>query len=360
MTLGRAARTAVAGRLLGTTLLVFATPAGSSPTDAAQRQQSPAATPLPALPPALIDDTLDVAGAEIEGRKVRSRMTVPVRINGQGPFRFVVDSGADTSVIGERAAKSMRLPAGTPVTLHGITASGQVDRVLVDSLGLGEHAFTALELPVLKDADLGGAGMLGIDALVEQRLLLDFEKRIIKVEDAARPARRLDGEIVVTARRLRGQLILTQARANGRPVNAVIDTGSEITIGNLQLRDQLARRYGDRFTTIAVTGVTGVTVDLQLARIAELRLGSVLLQDVPIAFADVPPFRVFGLADQPALLLGTDLMETFRRVSLDFRRRKVRFQLRRCRSEGVTINTSAHGAPSRISMTDGTKAACVR
>ena len=46
-----------------------------------------------------------------------------------------------------------------------------------------------------------------------------------------------------------------------------------------------------------------------------------------MAFADVPPFKLFGLSDQPALLLGTDILESFRRVSLDFRARKVRFQL---------------------------------
>jgi hypothetical protein len=68
----------------------------------------------------------------------------------------------------------------------------------------------------------------------------------------------------------------------------------------------------------------------------------VILRDVPIAFADVPPFHVFGLSDEPALLLGTDLLETFRRVSLDFRARKVRFQLRRCGSTGVFISTTSN------------------
>jgi hypothetical protein len=85
--------------------------------------------------------------------------------------------------------------------------------------------------------------------------------------------------------------------------------------------------------------VTGVPVKLQLARIGELQLGPVTLRDVPMAFADVPPFKMFGLSDEPALLLGTDILETFRRVSLDFRARKVRFQLRRCEAI-VTISTA--------------------
>ena len=292
------------------------------------------------LPPAVIDDTLAIGGEDINTRKVRTRMTVEVRVNGRGPYRFLVDSGADSSVVGLRIARELRLPAGTPAILNAMTATSRVDRVMVDELSLGQSIIRNLEVPVLQERDLGGEGMIGIDALVEQRLMMDFEKRVIKVEDARQPAQMVNGEIVVRALRRRGQLILTQVSAARLPVEAVVDTGSEITIGNLALRDKLIRGHRDKFVTVAATGVTGVTIDLQLARIGELRLGSVTLRNVPIAFADAPPFAVFGLADQPALLLGTDLLETFRRVSLDFRARKVRFQLRRCGSTGIVISTA--------------------
>ncbi len=319
----------------------------------------PAATPttrLPPLPPAEIDNTLAVGGDDIAAKKVETRMTVAVQVDGRGPFRFVVDSGADTSAIGVRAARALKLAAGTPVMLHGITASSIVDRVLVSELILGQTTFHDMELPVLKDVDLGAEGLLGIDALVEQRLMMDFEKRVITVEDAHRPAARLDGDIVVTARRHHGQLILTQASVNGGAIDAVIDTGSEITIGNVALRNRLVRHGDKKLPTIEVLGVTGVAVQIQLARIAELKIGPIVLRDVPIAFADVPPFAVFGLDDHPAMLLGTDLMENFRRISLDFRARKVRFQLKRCKATSILISTSA--SYSRISPTDSRPEMC--
>ena len=84
-----------------------------------------------------------------------------------------------------------------------------------------------------------------------------------------------------------------------------------------------------------------------LVRIPELRLGSITLRNVPIAFADVPPFQVFGISDRPSLLLGTDLMEVFRRISLDFRARKVRFQLRKCDQVTIRISTMP-GAMTRM------------
>jgi predicted aspartyl protease len=336
---------------LGLTLLVLSGDLVRPAPAAAQsrkREIDPAAK-MPPLPPAVIDDTLAIGGEDIDARKVRTRMTVAVQVNGKGPYRFVVDSGADTSVIGQRIARAQQLPAGTPVLLNGMTDSSRVDRVLVDQLQLGESTITNLQLPVLQENHIGGEGMVGIDALVEQRLMMDFEKRLIKVEDAYQPPPHLDGEIVVVARLRRGQLILTQVSANRKKVDAVVDTGSEITIGNLALRDKLIRGNEDKFMSVGVTGVTGVTVNLQLARVAELKLGSVTLRNVPIAFADVPPFAVFGLTDKPALLLGTDLLETFRRVSLDFRARKVRFQLRRCGSTGIIISTSPSSSLARLS-----------
>ena len=248
-----------------------------------------------------------------------------------------------------RIARALQLPAGRPAILNSMTASSRVERVLVDELTLGPSVIRDLELPALEERDVGGHGMIGIDALVRQRLMMDFEKRLIKVEDAAKRAPRMEGEIVVTAHRRRGQLILTEVRAAGLPLEAVVDTGSQITIGNTKLRDKLIRGNRDKFVTVEVTGVTGVTIPLQVARIGELKVGSITLRNVPMAFADVPPFAVFGLADQPALLLGTDLLETFRRVSLDFKARKVRFQLRKCGSTGILINTDPSLIRSRIS-----------
>jgi hypothetical protein len=286
----------------------------------------------------------------VKARKVETRLTVQVLVNGSGPYNFIVDSGADTSVVGLRIARSLQLPLGSPAILNSMTARNIVDRVKVDHLTLGPTTVRDLQLPALRESDVGGDGMIGIDALVEQRLMMDFENRLIKVEDARIPWKRIPGEIVVIARRYRGQLILTEVQAAGLTLDAVIDTGTQITIGNLALRDKLIRRNREKFVTIPVTGVTGATVELQLAKIAELRLGPVVLNDVPMAFADVPPFKMFGLSDQPALLLGTDLLESFRRISLDFRARKVRFQLRRCKSQGIIVATSPETL-TRISAT---------
>lgn len=334
-------------RCLITALALSGSPATAGPTGTVRPPPSPLdpAARVPKPTTAEIDDTLAIGGESIEARKERTRMTVPVRINGSGPYRFVVDSGADTSVVGLRIADELKLPPRGRVLLNGITDSSYVDRVEVKQLELGPTSVEGLDLPILREADIGADGMIGLDALVRQRLVLDFEKRTVAVDDAVNPLpARGYSEIVVTARLKKGQLILTEVRAGRARLDAVVDTGSEITIGNSALRAELGRRSQGKIEQVAVTGVTGLTTTLDLMIVPELRLGSITLQNVPIAFADVTPFQVFGLDQQPALLLGMDLMENFRKVSLDFRARKVRFQLRRCRQQSIIINTAPQAA----------------
>ncbi len=331
-------------RLAAPVLFIASAPAATAAGSAAEAPPVKVETAkgkMPVLTQAELDDTLAIGGSEIDARKVASRMTIAVQVNGTGPYRFVVDSGADTSVVGERIANRLNLPAGTRTVLNSITDTQLVDRVKVGQLTVGPTEVYNLEVPVLKERDLGAHGMLGLDALVEQRLMMDFENRVISIDEGRTPPPKYSDEIVVTARLRKGQLILTQVRANSERIDAVVDTGSEISIGNTILRDRLLRRNPRQFTEVEVTGVTGTTSKLQLAVVQELKLGSVILQNVPIAFADIPPFEVFGIEKQPSLLLGTDVMENFRKVSLDFHNRKVRFQLKRCETTNIIMKTNA-------------------
>ena len=332
--------------------LLYAGPAtgqSQEPTQAEEATQAETRSQTPMIPRAEFDETLEIGGEEIEARKKSSRMTVEVLINEQGPYKFIVDSGADTSVVGESLAAKLGLPDAGTVLLHAMTESKPVDQVRVDTLQLGPTTTTDLELPVLDERDIGGDGMIGLDALAAERLMMDFDKRIVTVDDEFLFPKAGPNVIVVTARLQRGQLIMTEVRAMGRRVDAVIDTGTEVTIGNSALREKL--RIGKRASIeeVEIFGVTGAEQTIEFAVIPRLELGPVTFLNVPIAFADVPPFEVFGLDEEPSLLLGTDLMEKFRRVSLDFSKRKVRFQLRKCRSQATTIRTL--GYPSRIRST---------
>lgn len=301
-----------------------ATAPGSPPPAA-----SPSAESQPKIPPAALDDSLEITGDALAA-ELGSRMFIDARVNGEGPFRFLVDSGADRSVIGAALALRLKLPVESQVVLQGMAGSSTVGTVFVDRLTLGASTINGVVAPSLPERFLGAQGIIGIDALAEQRLMLDFDARTVTIEDRRRPVVQLEGEIVVTARRRKGQLILTQASVGGGRIFAVIDTGSDITVGNSALRRKVfGGRRPPEAKTITLLSVTGQSFEAQLAVLPEVRIGGVLLQNVQVAFADAPPFALFGLDTSPSLLLGTDLLRSFRRLSLDFGTRRVRFQLRR-------------------------------
>lgn len=285
--------------------------------------------PVFAIPPATLDDTLEVTGAELDAEQHRSRMFVAVAVNGQGPFRFLVDSGADRSVIGAGLARQLALPPGHPVNLQGVAGGARVETVVVDKLQLGSNAATGVVAPALPERFLGAQGLIGIDALAEARLMVDFDAKTVTVADPRAPQPSLPGEIVVTAHLRRGQFILTQARVGGVRVAAVIDTGAEVTMGNSSLQARVFHnRHAPPVQPVTLISVTGQSIVANLIVLPEMQIGNITLRNVPVAFVDAPPFRLFGLAEQPALLLGTDVLQSFRRISLDFRARKVRFSLR--------------------------------
>ncbi len=287
---------------------------------------------IPTIPTASIDNGLEVDGDPLEAERRRSRLFVEVLVNGQGPFRFLVDSGADRSVVGVALAARLGLPDAGMAIMQSMASRSEVMTVRVESLQLGASITRGMRLPALPEASIGADGLIGIDALGDQRIMLDYDRRSVTVQSSANapPASRGDEEIVVSARRRKGQLILTQVRADDLNLYAVIDSGSEITLGNMALADRLFRRK--KITDaqkIELTSVTGETLFADLGILPELRVGAVILRGLPIAFADAGPFALFGLAKTPALLLGSDVLQAFKRVALDFGNRRVRFTLNR-------------------------------
>ena len=288
----------------------------------------PAVVPL--IPTATVDNSLEISGEEIDAEQKRNRLFIDVRINDAGPFRFLVDSGADRSVIGTGLAQRLQLPAGDIVRVQGMAGAATVGTVTIDRLLLGKSEIGPIRAPTFSERDLGAQGLIGIDALAEQRLLLDFDARTITVQDSRTAPVNEAGEIVVTARWKKGQWIITPASIGDQRISAVIDTGAEITVGNMALRRRLlGKRPPREGQMITLVSVTGQTLRAEAVMLPRIRIGGVFLDNVVVAFADAPPFALFGLDSQPALFLGSDLLKSFRRVSLDFRNRKVRFALRR-------------------------------
>ena len=279
------------------------------------------APPTPAPVP-LSDEAMLALGA------AAGRMTVPVSINARGPWNFVIDTGAERTVVSRELAGVLGLSSGPKLRVIAMTGPSEVGSVIVPRLSVSTIARETIEAPALGARDLGAVGMLGIDALQGHSIGIDFDRQQMTL----RPSRRrnggappaMPGEVVVTAKSLFGQLIVTNAYWHGKRISVVIDTGSPITVGNSALLAAITRRP-KLIGPMVLTSATGGVLNTTAFAVDQLDIGGIGFQNVTVAFSDVPPFRRFGLADTPALLLGMDALKLFRRVDIDFANREIRF-----------------------------------
>ncbi|MCW1384050.1 retroviral-like aspartic protease family protein [Novosphingobium sp. KCTC 2891] len=258
-------------------------------------------------------------------RDATDRMTVPVRIGTAGPFAFLVDTGAERTVLARDVATRLGLAASGTATLVGVAGSQAVDLVEVEEINLGTRSFYGLSAPLLEGRFIGADGIIGLDSLQGQRVLLDFDRNRMAIGDAAALGGSRGFEIVVQARRRSGQLIMANALIDGVHTEIVIDTGSDASIGNRALQKALVRRHQQEKTELlSVTGQT-ITADLGLAR--KLELGGLTMTNTMIVFADAPPFERLSMTRRPAMLLGMNQLRLFHRVAIDFGARRILFDL---------------------------------
>ena len=259
------------------------------------------------------------------------RMTVPVSINGSQTYPFIVDTGAERTVIANDLAKTLKLEQGPQLKLATITGTTYADSYMIENLTMNTINVELIEAPGLDRNNLGAYGLLGIDSLEEHKVLLDFKNNKMDVL----PSRRKSGlgkiergMIVVTAKRRAGRMILSNAEVGGVRVDIILDTGAQSTMGNYALRDKLRKRdMRFDYVPVRMRSVTGDVLAGDFTQVRDIAIGGVSISDLPVTFADNFAFKALGLEKKPAILLGMDAMELFDRVLVDFANRRVGFDL---------------------------------
>jgi predicted aspartyl protease len=269
---------------------------------------------------------LDSEALELAFRIDRDdRMTVPVLLGGKGPFRFLVDTGANRTVVSTALAAAMGLSSGPVKTLHSVSGTTLVRTANVPRLELSRGRVRSVEAALLEAAHMGADGIVGVDSLRSEKVIFDFRRRVISIVPAKQRVRDEPGTIVVSGKLKQGHLIVTSATANRVPLMAVLDTGSEITMGNAALRARLeARGKLGPPERVAMKSVTGQVLIGEAFHMKTVTFGDVELHDLVILFTSAPIFHQLGLESRPALLLGMNALRAFDKVSIDFGRKQLR------------------------------------
>ncbi|MFY8143562.1 MAG: retropepsin-like aspartic protease [Caulobacter sp.] len=261
-----------------------------------------------------------------------ARLTVATTINGEAGFRFVVDTGADRTVLTPGLAERLNLPRGPDVLVHGATGAVTCQTALVRSLRAGDTGLTDSILPVLPYERVGADGLLGVDALDGRNVIIDFRKNQLEIRRSAPGFEPYASsrEVTVSADSRFGRLTLAHSRIAGARSLAFIDSGGGVSIGNMALARSIAakrRRSSDLVRPIRLLTASG---EIQLGEfrvIPSITMGDLRLTNTPMAFADLHVFNHWGLNDRPAALFGVDVLRLFARVELDFGAGKVLFRL---------------------------------
>lgn len=258
-----------------------------------------------------------------------TRMTVPVKLSGNGPYRFLVDTGADRTAVSRQIVAALKLPSAGSAELHSVAGATSVSTAKVGELEFTRPPEQSIEAAVLDRVNMGADGIVGVDVLRSQRVQFDFEKQIMSIVPSSAPDFSAEpGTIVVRARRKNGRLIVTDADANGETLTVVLDTGSEVSIGNSALRRKLlGNNLVDIDKSVELESVTGAKITGEYMFVRELTIGGIGLTNLAVVFTDAHTFKQLGLDGKPALLLGMNAIRAFKKVSIDFANRKFRVVL---------------------------------
>jgi Aspartyl protease len=319
-------------------LLVAEPPAAAEPVVPGPVTPSTVTPPdaMPPLPTPL--DELAVTAPEPRfvaptNRDRIGRIWAPVSINGKGPFRLVVDTGASHSAVTPRVAQILGYSGESQhtATLRGATGSVTVPMIPIESLEVGELLIQPRRLPVVPDALGGAEGVLGMDGFANKRIFIDFRRDNITIM-RSRNERARQGFVTIPVKFMRGRLLMVDAWLGGIQVKAIIDTGGQATLGNLALREALAEKRRKQEAAAVPDMVTGATLDVQAGnRIStpSIAMGEVLVRNAAMTFADFAIFEYWKLTDEPAMLIGMDVLGLLDTLVIDYRRRELQMKLRR-------------------------------
>lgn len=285
-----------------------------------------AALLLAGPPVAWAADRLDARPALVElSSDPYRRPVVSVTINGEGPFDFILDTGANRTSIAPRLAERLRLTADHRREIDGVTGPAVVDVVILDRLDAGALQLRDLAAPVVNQNMLGNAyGLLGVDALAGMRVAFDFNADTVEIGEsgAALPSERSGGSRSGgsrSARLLSSGLAQTTMRVADMDVVAIIDTGADATLGNTALRGAIGAqrwRAWRRFDA-DILGAGEAVVRGEVAVMRNLQLGQTRFLRAPVVVADLHVFDVLSMST-PALVLGMDILEHAETLVIDY------------------------------------------
>jgi predicted aspartyl protease len=256
------------------------------------------------------------------------RIWAPVWINDKGPFRLVLDTGANHSGVIAQVAELLDIPLNQspPVLLRGVTGIATVPTIRVDSFAVGDLTLSPAILPIVTDAMGGAEGVLATDEFKDKRIVIDFKHDQIDIRRSNNERAR-SGFVTIPLEHSEAGLLMFQALVGGLRIQAIIDTGGQRTIGNLAMRDALIR-YHAQGKPVQIFDVTAESQTGETFPSPPIQLGSIQILGAGITYGEMHIFERWNLTKKPALLIGMDVLGLLDTFIIDYRRHELQLRMR--------------------------------
>jgi len=256
------------------------------------------------------------------------RAVALIDINGQGPFRFILDTGANRSVLSQALATSLGLSQSGVGVVHSVDGAEFAMLVNIESLSFGTLRLSGGETPVLDSPMLDGEhGLLGTDGMAGRLLHVDFTKKCVEIYEGAAPVS-TKGWLSVPARMRFGSLLMVEGTIMGVHVNVLLDTGSDISLANEHFREALLDVGAHSVQYHNGHAYTGGRPIVLARRVwtPRLFLGRTVIESVNAYIGDFHIFDLWGLQNEPTLLIGMDVLARAREMVIDYEHGVVHFR----------------------------------
>jgi predicted aspartyl protease len=286
----------------------------------------PAAVQAPAPAPAVVVQAPEPRFVAPTRRDQIGRIWAPVVINGRGPFRLVLDTGASDSALTAKVVTALGL---TPdfshaVLVRGVAGTAVVPTIAIDSLAVGDLEIRSVTLPIVADALGGAEGVLGTDGFADKRIDIDFVHDRITIARSHRRSAPI-GFVTLPLERSGPGLLMVQGLVDQVKVHAVIDTGAQRSIGNEALRAALLGRHAQG-TPDKIYDVTTAVQGGEMFVSPPIVLGGIEIHGARITYGEVRIFEHWNLTREPALLIGMDALGVVDELIIDYRLRELQLR----------------------------------
>jgi aspartyl protease len=262
------------------------------------------------------------------------RIWAPVFINDKGPFRLVLDTGASRSGVTRDVAAALGIAPdqSEQVMLRGVTGSAVVPTIPVQTVLVGDLLVHASKLPIITDALGGAQGVLGTEGLTDRRIFIDFQHDMIQINRSHNEHAPV-GFKTIELRPSDEHLLVVDAMVGGVRCKAIIDTGGQVSIGNLALRDAITSLRSRRHLTREE--IEGATADIQSAEgypAPPINLGGIQIVGAHVSFGDMRIFEHWHLTHDPVILIGMDCLGLLDVLIIDYKRHELQLELHQSNS----------------------------